>query len=66
MESRINSPFPWLEALISYFQSLKEIDDENYQKQLNGYRNYIEKKTNKQVECYLYSIMDEEYKKIEK
>ena len=28
MESRINSPFPWLEALISYFQSLKEIDDE--------------------------------------
>ena len=28
MESRINSPFPWLEALISYFRSLKEIDDE--------------------------------------
>ena len=28
MESRNNSPFPWLQALISYFQSLKEIDDE--------------------------------------
>ena len=28
MESRINSPFPWLDALISYFQSLKEIDNE--------------------------------------
>ena len=28
MESRTNSSFPWLKALISYFQSLKEIDDE--------------------------------------
>lgn len=39
---------------------LKNIDDENYLKQLNGYREYIENITNKKVNIYLYSIMDEE------
>ena len=38
---------------------LKNIDDENYDKQLNGYRKYIREKTKKEVECYLYSIIDE-------
>ena len=45
---------------------LKNIDDINYIKQLNGYRNYIEEKTNKKTECYLYSIIDEEFKEIKK
>jgi len=38
---------------------LKNIDDEAYDKQLNGYRKYIENRTGKNTECYLYSILDE-------
>ena len=37
---------------------LKNIDDENYDKQLNGYRNYIKNKTGEDAKCYLYSIID--------
>ena len=44
---------------------LKNIDDEAYVKQLNGYKNYIENLTNKKVNVYLYSIIDSVYKKIE-
>ena len=43
---------------------LKDISDENYDKQLNGYRDYIEKKTGKTAFCYLYSIFDEEYREV--
>ena len=43
---------------------LKEINDENYFSQLNGYRKVIKNKTNKQTECYLYSIMDNYLKKV--
>ena len=43
---------------------LKKIDDHEYLKQLNGYKDYINKKTNKQVNLYLYSIIDGTYKKI--
>ena len=43
---------------------LKNINDENYDRQLNGYRNYIEKKNGKRVVCYLYSIINGEYKKV--
>lgn len=43
---------------------LKNIDDENYDKQLNGYREFLRKKTNKEVECYLYSIIDENYREV--
>lgn len=43
---------------------LKDIDDANYDKQLNGYRKFIENKTTKFVECYLYSIMDERYRNV--
>jgi len=38
---------------------LKSITDENYIKQLNGYKEYIEKISNKEVSTYLYSILDE-------
>ena len=38
---------------------LKSITDENYIKQLNGYKGYIEKISNKEVSTYLYSILDE-------
>ena len=38
---------------------LKGITDENYIKQLNGYKEYIKKISNKEVSTYLYSILDE-------
>ncbi len=38
---------------------LRNVSDEAYLKQLSGYKNYIESKTNKYVEIYLYSILDE-------
>ena len=44
---------------------LKNIDDENYINQLNGYRDYIKNKTNKKVDIYLYSIMNDEIKKLD-
>ena len=43
---------------------LKNISDEEYIKQLNGYKNYIEKISNKKVNIYLYSILDSVYKKL--
>ena len=43
---------------------LKNIDDDNYDKQLNGYKKYIENKTNKKCICYLYSILNENYREI--
>ena len=43
---------------------LKNIDDENYIKQLNGYRNYIERISKKPVKTYLYSIIDNELKEL--
>ena len=43
---------------------LKNIDDDAYIEQLNGYRFYIENKLNKLVNIYLYSIFDNKLKKI--
>lgn len=43
---------------------LKNIEDEAYLKQLDGYKNYIEDITGKNVEIYLYSILDEDLRKI--
>ena len=43
---------------------LKNIEDESYVKQLNGYRRYIESITHKRVNCYLYSILDENYREV--
>ena len=40
---------------------LKNISDENYIKQLKGYKEYIENRTNKRVNLYLYSLIDEKY-----
>jgi len=37
---------------------LKNIDDDNYLKQLLGYKDYISKKTGKYVSIYLYSIIN--------
>jgi ATP-dependent helicase/nuclease subunit A len=43
---------------------LKNIEDDAYLEQLNGYKNYIEKKSNKKVNIYLYSIMENIIKKM--
>lgn len=40
---------------------MKNINDENYLKQLNGYRKYIETISKKHVNIYLYSIIDDKY-----
>lgn len=42
----------------------KNIDDENYDKQLNGYRKYIKSISDKKVNCYLYSIVDKTYREV--
>ena len=43
---------------------LKGILDEAYDKQLNGYRKYIENKTGKKTYCYLYSILEEREREV--
>lgn len=54
------------EKIIIIDYKLKNIDDENYDKQLNGYRTFLEKKTKKTVDCYLYSIITEKFRLITK
>ena len=44
---------------------LKNVNDEKYNVQLKGYKDYIEKISNKKVNIYLYSIMDDVVKKLE-
>lgn len=43
---------------------LSNIDDPAYLKQLNGYKNYIENKTIKKVNTYLYSIEKDMFKEV--
>ena len=43
---------------------LKNINDSDYDKQLLGYKNYIEKLSNKKVNIYLYSLFDSVYREI--
>ena len=43
---------------------LKNIVDDAYLKQLEGYKRYISSLTNKPINIYLYSIIDEELRKL--
>ena len=43
---------------------LKNVYDESYKKQLNGYYDYIKSITNKEINLYLYSLIDEQFLKI--
>ena len=43
---------------------LKNVDDLAYLEQLNGYKKYIEAKTNKSVNIYLYSILNNSLKNL--
>ena len=49
-------------AIVDY--KLRNINDEAYIKQLNGYRDYISRLTGKNVDIYLYSIIDGKLDKI--
>ena len=42
----------------------KNIDDEHYDEQLRGYRDYIASVFDKDVNCYLYSIIDGVYREV--
>lgn len=54
----------WEDKIFIIDYKLKNIKDDAYQKQLNGYRTYIEKKTGKPVSIYLYSILKHQLEKI--
>ncbi len=54
--------YPQKILLIDY--KLKDTTDIAYEKQLNGYKEYISKKTDKEVEVYLYSILAHQLKKL--
>lgn len=43
---------------------LKNTNDETYNNQLLGYKNYIENISNKEVNIYLYSIIDSKFNKL--
>ena len=51
-------------SIIDY--KLKNIDDDEYLRQLDEYKKYIETKTSKKVETYLYSINNEKLEKTKK
>lgn len=53
-----------VDRMIIIDYKLKNIDDINYDKQLNGYRKFIENKSGKKTYCYLYSIIDEVYREV--
>ena len=48
-----------------YIQVSKNIDDENYIKQLRVYYDYVKSISDKKVYLYLYSILDNKVKEIE-
>lgn len=49
-------------AIIDY--KTKGIEDIEYQKQLEGYKEYLQNITNSKVDIYIYSILDEKIKKL--
>ena len=54
-----------VDEIIIVDYKLKNIEDENYRKQLSIYKEYIYSKTNKDVFIYLYSILNDNLKEIE-
>lgn len=50
-------------TIIDY--KLKNIVDDAYKEQLSGYKKIINNKLNRQVNCYLYSILDEIFTEID-
>ncbi len=49
-------------VIIDY--KVKNIDDESYDLQLLGYKEYLQSISEKEVECYLYSLMESNYRQV--
>lgn len=49
-------------AIVDY--KTKLIDDDQYKKQLVGYKTYLQKVTSMNIDIYIYSILDEDLKKL--
>ena len=60
----IDLMFEGNEDIIIVDYKLKNIDDIEYDKQVLGYKKYIENKTGKRTSAYLYSILDEVYREV--
>lgn len=54
----------WENQIIIIDYKLKNINEEAYQKQLKGYKKYIETLTHKPVKTYLYSILNYELEEV--
>ena len=52
------------QGTIDLILEYENVDDESYKNQLLGYKKYIEKISDKKVEIYLYSILNEELREI--
>ena len=52
------------EKMIIIDYKLKNMEDPLYDKQLNGYREVIHEKTKKPVDCYIYSILENEFRRV--
>ncbi len=70
-ESNNESKHGIIDLILEYPEHIDIIDyklkntlDEAYIKQLDGYKKFIEFKTNKKVDTYLYSLMDKEIVKL--
>ena len=71
-EFTTNDEHGFIDLIIEYEDEFKiidyklsNIDDENYLKQLNGYKKYLSTITNKPIHTYLYSLLKGEYKNID-
>ena len=53
-----------IDLILEYDNKLKNIDDQEYDKQVKGYLEYIKKKSEKEIHGYLYSIMDFKYREV--
>ena len=60
----VNHVFIYCIIIDSTGNGNNNVDDSAYDKQLNGYRRFIEKKTGKKTRCFLYSILDEVYREV--
>ena len=52
------------ESIMIVDYKLKNVDDPNYVKQLNSYKEYISLKTNKKIDIYLFSILSGTFTKV--
>ena len=64
VHGKIDLMIEYNDCILIIDYKLKDLSEELYIKQLNGYKRFIEEKTNKTVKIYLYSIIDKELKEL--